>query len=62
MQYLGNREPPLDEVLDDPMVRLVIERDRLQLAEVREHVEAARRRLWELSDAGQSRQVPNQTR
>ena len=47
MPYLGNREPPLGEVLDDPIVRLIMARDRLLPDEVRAHVEVARRRLQE---------------
>jgi hypothetical protein len=35
MQYFGNREPPLDEVLDDPIVRLVMVSDRLAREECR---------------------------
>jgi hypothetical protein len=45
MLYSGNHEPPLDEVLDDPIVRLVMARDRLTREEVRVHIEAARRQL-----------------
>ena len=45
MLYLGNREPALDEVLDDPIVRLVMARDRLPPEEVRAHVEAVAARL-----------------
>jgi hypothetical protein len=45
MLYLGNREPPLDEVLDDPIVRLVMSRDRLTRDEVRAQIEAARQQL-----------------
>lgn len=47
MLYLGNREPPLDEVLDDPIVRLVMARDRLLPEEVRVNIQAAQRRLRE---------------
>ena len=43
--YLGNREPALDEVLGDPIVRLVMARDRLPPGEVRAHVEAVAARL-----------------
>jgi len=35
MDYLGNCEPLLEEMLDDPIVHLVMARDRLALAEVR---------------------------
>jgi hypothetical protein len=45
MLYVGNREPLLEEVLNDPIVRLVMARDGLPLEEVRVHIEAARRRL-----------------
>jgi hypothetical protein len=45
MSYLGNREPPLDEMFDDPIVRLVMARDRLLPDDVRAYVEAAVRRL-----------------
>jgi hypothetical protein len=45
MSYLGNREPPLDEVLDDPIVRLVMARDRLMPDDVKAYVDAAMRRL-----------------
>ena len=47
MLYVGNREPPLDEVLNDPIVRLVMARDGLPPEEARAHIEAARRRLRE---------------
>jgi hypothetical protein len=45
MSYLGNREPPLDEVLDDPIVRLVMARDRLLPDDVKAYVDALVRRL-----------------
>jgi hypothetical protein len=45
--YLGNREPPLDEVLNDPIVRLVMACDGLPPDEARAFVEAACRRLRE---------------
>jgi hypothetical protein len=45
MSYLGNREPPLGEILDDPIVRLVMARDRLLPDDVKAFVEAAVRRL-----------------
>lgn len=38
-------EPSLAEVLDDPLVQLLMRRDRLQAAEVRRVIDAARRRL-----------------
>lgn len=47
MTYLGNREPPLDEVFDEPIVHLVMARDRVPLDEVRANVEAVQRRLRE---------------
>jgi hypothetical protein len=49
MLYSGNREPPLDEVLDDPIVRLVMARDRLTREEVRVHIEAVRQQLSVMS-------------
>ena len=54
MRYLGNREPPLDEVLDDPIVRLVMARDRLKREEVQAQIEAAQQRLknWRPSMVG----------
>jgi hypothetical protein len=45
MPYLGNREPQLDEVLDDPIVRLVMVRDRLTREEVRAQLDAAQQSL-----------------
>jgi hypothetical protein len=45
MSYLGNREPPLDELFEDPIVRLVMARDRLLPDDVKAYVEAAIRRL-----------------
>jgi hypothetical protein len=45
--YLGNREPMLDELLDDPVVRLLMAGDRLAPETARRQVEAARRRLCE---------------
>jgi hypothetical protein len=50
MRYLGNREPTLDELLYDPIVRLVMIRDRLTAETVRNHFEAARRALRERRD------------
>ena len=38
-------EPEIDEVLSDPIVHLVMRRDRIGLAEVRAAVDGARRRL-----------------
>jgi hypothetical protein len=45
MPYLGNREPPLDEVLDDPIVRLVMACDQLTREEVRAQLDAAQHSL-----------------
>jgi hypothetical protein len=45
MPYLGNREPPLDEVLDDPIVGLLMARDRLTREEVRAQLDAAQQSL-----------------
>jgi hypothetical protein len=44
VQYFGNREPPLDEVLNDPIVRLVMGRDRLLPNEAR--ADSAALRQW----------------
>lgn len=38
-------EPTLDEILADPIVRLVFDRDRLDAAEVERFLKAASRRL-----------------
>ena len=45
MLYFGNREPPLDEVFDDPIVRLLMARDGLPLDEARAYVERVRAAL-----------------
>ena len=45
MQYLTNREPRLDDVLDDPIVQLVMKRDGLHPESVRAHVNDVGRRL-----------------
>ena len=45
MIYLGNRQPPLDEVVNDPIVRIVIARDRLNGEEAQAQIEAARERF-----------------
>ena len=45
MLYIGNREPPLDEVLNDPIVGLLMARDRLTREVVRAQMEAAQRHL-----------------
>jgi hypothetical protein len=47
MLYLGNREPPLEEVFDDPIVRLLMVRDRLPADEARACVERVRAALRE---------------
>jgi len=47
MLYFGNREPSLDEVFDDPIVRLLMERDGLPPDEARACVERARAALRE---------------
>lgn len=43
-QYLGNREPPLGELLDDPIAHLVMARDGLSPTEIRAYFEEVRRR------------------
>ena len=43
--YIGNREPPLHEVLEDPIVGLVMARDRLRTEEVLAEIEMVKRRL-----------------
>jgi hypothetical protein len=45
MLYLGNREPSLEEVFDDPIVRLLMERDGLPPDEARACVERVRATL-----------------
>ena len=47
MLYFGNREPPLDEVFDDPIVRLLMARDGLPPDEARACVERVRAALRE---------------
>jgi hypothetical protein len=47
MLYFGNREPPLDEVFDDPIVRLLMARDGLPPDEARACVERVRASLRE---------------
>jgi hypothetical protein len=47
MLYFGNREPALDEVFDDPIVRLLVARDGLPLDEARACVERVRVALRE---------------
>ena len=43
--YIRNREPSVDEILSDPVIRLVMERDGLSDAAVRALIADARRRL-----------------
>jgi hypothetical protein len=45
MLYFGNREPPLNEVFDDPIVRLLMARDGLPPDEARAYVERVRAAL-----------------
>jgi len=45
MLYSGNREPPLEELFEDPMVQLVMRRDGLSAEDVRSCIERARCRL-----------------
>jgi hypothetical protein len=45
MHYLGNREPSLDELLHDPIVHLVMARDRLSADTLHRYFETARRAL-----------------
>jgi hypothetical protein len=47
MLYFGNHEPPLEEVFDDPIVRLLMVRDRLPADEARACVERVR---WALRE------------
>lgn len=49
MLYFGNREPPLDEVFDDPIVRLLMARDGMPPDEARACVERVRAALRERS-------------
>jgi len=61
MLYFGNREPPLDEVFDDPIVRLLMARDGLPPDEARACVERMRAALRErgrlLAATGRSTRV-----
>jgi hypothetical protein len=43
--YLRNAEPPLEELLNDPIAHLLMARDRLQFEQVWAYVNDARRRL-----------------
>ena len=47
MLYFGNREPSLEEVFDDPIVRLLMERDGLPPDEARACVDRVRAALRE---------------
>jgi hypothetical protein len=44
-QYLGNREPALDQIFSDPIVRLALECDGVSPAEARARIEVARQHL-----------------
>ena len=44
-RYNANHEPPLTDVLNDPIVHLILARDRLALTEVRIFLDEARRYL-----------------
>lgn len=46
--YSANREPSLDEVFDDPIVHLVLARDRLRVDEVRAQMRVAQMRICEV--------------
>jgi hypothetical protein len=45
-------EPPLEEVMSDPVIELIMRADRLQPAEVRRLLEAAQRQLATSIDPG----------
>jgi hypothetical protein len=61
MLYFGNREPPLDEVFDDPIVRLLMARDGLPPDEARACVERMRAALRaRLLKATQSKLAPRE--
>lgn len=45
--YSGNAEPPVHELLEDPIAALLRERDGLHLDEVRHVVERVKQRLAE---------------
>lgn len=63
MLYFGNREPPLDEVFDDPIVRLLMARDGLPPDEARacvERMRAALRARGRLLKATQSKLAPRE--
>lgn len=54
--FLGNREPTLAELLDDPLTRAVYRRDGLSVAQVAALMADARKRL---ADAAQSVSLPD---
>jgi hypothetical protein len=43
--YIRNREPSVDEILSDPLIRLIMERDGLNDAAVRTLIADTKRRL-----------------
>jgi hypothetical protein len=43
--YISNREPSVRELLDDPIVCLLMASDRVRVEQVMLHLRAARRRL-----------------
>jgi hypothetical protein len=45
--YRDNYEPRLDDILEDPIVHLVLARDKLCIHEVRAEMHAARKRISE---------------
>ena len=51
--YIRNREPSLDELLSDPVTRLVMARDGFSDEAVRMLIEEARQRLMAGDDAAQ---------
>jgi hypothetical protein len=52
--YIRNREPSLDELLSDPVTRLVMARDGFSDEAVRMLIKEARRRLLARDDALQA--------
>lgn len=61
MLYCKNREPPLDELLNDPIVRLVMARDGLSAEDVGAYVDIARRRLREQKTSANEWALPHET-
>jgi len=51
----GGTEPPLDEVLCDPMIHLVMRRDGVDPIELLELIDAVRRGLREADELDESR-------